>query len=90
MAVDGPATGLEPGISWTGGQIEKQADGSLRIPLTQVDADGVARPAHVVLGPDRAAVFHAQIDRLLTEGWAMTEQARLSRQQGEIFPVGGF
>ncbi|MET7363293.1 hypothetical protein ABZS76_33315 [Streptomyces sp. NPDC005562] len=68
--------------------MEKLEDGSLQLTMT-VDADGQRVKAKLTLPPDEAALINAQIQYLLTQGWARTEVARAMRQQGEIYPVGG-
>jgi hypothetical protein len=63
-------------------------DGTFLLPVTLRNGEkemfGYAR-----LDVDDAARLHAQLHRHLTDGWALTEAEKASRETGEIYQVGG-
>lgn len=63
-------------------------DGDLLIPVVLGDEAHETR-AHLKIRPDDAARLHAQLDRLLSPGWATSEVDKVARQNGEIYPISG-
>jgi hypothetical protein len=75
-------------VRWAGQGVEKTAEGTYRIPVV-LEGELQQVAAYLDLDPNGAGTIHAQLHRLLTAGWAMTDAAKVARQQGEIYPVGG-
>ena len=71
------------------GDLVETDDGRFRLPVILTNDDGWQTREHVTLDPNEAARLHAQLDRLLNRGWAMTESAKVARQIGETYPVSG-
>lgn len=63
-------------------------DGTFSIPVLLEEEDGEARVC-LTIGPSDAARLHAQLDRLLNRGWAMSEVDKAARQQGNRHTIGG-
>lgn len=67
--------------TWTGQAIAATPGGGLALRI-QIPRRGWL-PSFTIefrLTPDQAGVVHAQVDRLLTQGWARTETEREARQ----------
>lgn len=62
-------------------------DGHLEVPVVLSDEGRQVRGI-LRLDPDDAARLHAQLDRRLNGGWAMTEQSQMAKQTGG-YPVSG-
>lgn len=62
-------------------------DGDFLIPVLLGDEDRQT-PALLKIGPDDGARLHAQLDRLLSRGWAMSERDKAARRNGD-YPISG-
>lgn len=57
-------------------------DGSFHLPLL-LDSENQQVHAHLELSRDDAARLHAQLERRLNQGWALTEEAMAAKQTGD-------
>lgn len=68
--------------------IVRTEDGNYLLPVLLGDNDQQTR-GHLRIDPDDAARLHAQLERHLNGGWAMSEEAKAARSIGETYPVSG-
>lgn len=68
--------------------IVRADDGDYLLPVVLEDEDGQVC-GHLKIDPDDAARLHAQLERHLNGGWAMSEEAKAARTIGERYPVSG-
>lgn len=68
--------------------IVRTEDGTYLLPVLLEDNDQQVR-GHLRIDPDDAARLHAQLERHLNGGWAMSEEAKAVRAIGETYPVSG-
>lgn len=82
------STDATPAIRVGRSDLTRADDGTYLIPLLMNTRAGeVTR--HAALTSDDAARLHAQLSRHLNQGWATSEEEKMRRQSGEVYPVGG-
>jgi hypothetical protein len=71
------------------GDLVDTDDGRFRLPVILTNDDGWQTREYLTFDSNEAARLHAQLDRRLNRGWAMTESAKVARQTGETYSVSG-
>lgn len=88
MTTEDGTGNTQPAVHLARSDLVRTEDGSILLPVV-LTHEGQQLHTYLTISPDEAARLHAQLDRLLNGGWAMSERTKVFKQNGEIYPVRG-